>query len=362
MKIIDILKKLEYLSYMLMLERILNVRAFFKPYRSGRPLVVANIGNDDSTRGDTHGLIGIAKAISKRLRGDTVVADINFTKDLSNQGIEGHTHDVILSNYFETKRLPDIFLTASLNLNHNMRQYLKKKNIFCMAEYNEQYSSKLLNGDNSLVAHHLTTEILEEEGLRFKQAYPDLPRPLVAVLAMGLSFSKWLAKSLIEKCAPDEQSTIFVCGSRHTQHEAYETFMNELHEARAKAGLNERIVLCGYDFEKNRNTDAYNPYKGLLHQADHILSFASSRSMTSEALATGKTVYLQEGGTSAYDKLIKKGLVKIFDDADNQPFSTSQIVPLNVTDDIAERVIKRYIRHRFGIISSPITGLYNPIV
>lgn len=168
-------------------------------------------------------------------------------------------------------------------------------------------------GENVLVTqaalHRVTPEKLQKEAEKFKDRLEKLPRPRVAVLIGGNSKVHALtptimgdAAEMLEKLAKKEGAGLMVTASRRT-------------------GIDNEAILRA----RLRGLDADiwdgagdNPYFAYLAWADYIIVTADSVSMVSEAVSTGKPVYVVEleGGSRRFnlfhDSLQKKGLTRPF--------------------------------------------------
>ncbi len=171
-----------------------------------------------------------------------------------------------------------------------------------------------LTGPNVVVTagavHPVTPEKLAAAAGRFGPALAHLPRPLVAVLVGGSNRSyrltpavtAALAERLVELCRA-EGAGLAVTPSRRTGRE------NERELRRRLAGV-PSVVWDG---------SGENPYLGYLALADAIVVTCDSVSMVSEAIATGKPVYVVdiEGGSRRlrrfHEMLRADGITRPFD-------------------------------------------------
>lgn len=144
-----------------------------------------------------------------------------------------------------------------------------------------------MSGDNVFVTtaavHRVTDEKLAAAAVQFGPRYADLPRPLIAVLIGGANNRHRLTPEIATRLAHDLKElaartggSLLVTPSRRTGAEN-ETILRD-----ALADVPGEI----WDGEGD------NPYFGLLAHADTILVTCDSVSMTSEACATGKPVYV----------------------------------------------------------------------
>jgi uncharacterized protein len=168
-------------------------------------------------------------------------------------------------------------------------------------------------GENVIVTdtapNRITKERLDAARKEFIEL-AKLPSPRVAVLIGGTSqaykMSEAVTKKLIEnlKKLRDEGYSLMLTASRRTG--------------------NENIQMLKTAFENDDQCLLYtgegeNPYFGFLAHADYLLVTSDSVSMVSDALTTGKPVYIikLEGGAKRISKfhahLINKGLVRWFE-------------------------------------------------
>lgn len=157
--------------------------------------------------------------------------------------------------------------------------------------------------------HRVTPEKLRQEAGKFRSRLEKLPNPRVAVLVGGNSKVHALTPTImgdvaemLENLAKKEGAGLMVTASRRT-------------------GIDNKAIL--HARLQNLNADIWdgtgdNPYFAYLALADYIIVTADSVSMVSEAISTGKPVYVVqlEGGSRRFnlfhDSLQKKGLTRIF--------------------------------------------------
>ncbi|MBI1215852.1 MAG: hypothetical protein GC185_08550 [Alphaproteobacteria bacterium] len=323
------------------------------------PMVLVYIGEDDPSRGDSHGLKGIGQRMAQKLNGKFHYLEDD---DLKRMYLE-NAHDVtapgaqdapapvpepgkksvdmdkLLKRYLKENGKPEIVLSRFGQYNDAIKS---AKPLLIVRDINETLSSRLL-GEKSLVSHHLTPELLKAEGEKFRAQHPDFQGPLIGVLMVDINGYSSFAEKMVSKCAAYPQATIFLCGSRRTPNYDYDNLKEELEKAAKKKGLEGRLRIDGYNFLRGlKNKDAFNPYVGLLDAADHIVLTGNSQSMLSEPLAAGKPVILH-GSFNQYKKLKRKGLVMDFGKcAADKRFETGRIKPVNITEDITDKLIKDF--------------------
>lgn len=121
-------------------------------------------------------------------------------------------------------------------------------------------------------------------------------------------------------------------------------------------GLEERLTVTGYNFRALVNDHGhFNPYVGLLQEADHVIVCGDSRSLISEPLAAGKPVMLYEAGKD-HIGMKQKGLALEFNTcAAHRAFETGKIKPVNLTEDIADKMAQEFRKKAFWHKMNPTT-------
>ncbi len=317
-----------------MLRKIFN-KAARPPYIPEKPVVLVSTLGDDPMRGDSHGYIGIGKLVAEKLGGEYHYIDDDM---LSTLYPGQKNQDLALAAYLGKIGAPDIvFARFSKDW-----QKICGQPPFTIDNINETLIP-IHASEKEIVAHHITPELFKSEGHKFAAAYPDIPRPLVAVM-MANATSHGLSSLLIPAIKDFRESSIFVCSGRRTNEYAYGAMISSLSTSIDKAGLNDRVKILEYPYHA-RGKDTYNPYIGLLDQSDHVIVCGDSQSIVSEAIASGKSVHLF-GGDDNYKRMEKKGLVKQFKKYAGNPLESHAITPVNPTEKAAESIVKSYIRHQ----------------
>lgn len=146
-----------------------------------------------------------------------------------------------------------------------------------------------VRGENVFVTraavHRVTPAKLEEAGQRFGERVAHLSRPLVAVLVGGSNRKHRLSPAIVEKLAEDLLTLTRTAGAGLAVTPSRRT------GAENEAILRRRLV--GVPAEIWDGTGE-NPYFAYLALADAIVVTCDSVSMTSEAISTGKPVYVVE--------------------------------------------------------------------
>ncbi len=197
-----------------------------------------------------------------------------------------------------------------------------------------------LAGDNVIASkaalHPVTREKLAEGGQRWAAAFAHLPRPLVAVLIGGSNRRHRLTPAIATRLADDliglardSGGSLAVTPSRRTGAENEAIFRERFRGVPA-------YVWDGH---------AENPYFGMLALADAIVVTEDSASMTSEAIATGKPVYIAR--LEGESRRLRRFHQMLMDDGITRPFdgrlASWRYAP---PDDTAHAAAE--IRRRFG--------------
>lgn len=311
------------------------------PYLPEKPLVLVSTLGDDSSRGDSHGYIGLGKAVARKLGGEYHYVD---EAALATLYPEIKDDRAALAAYLQKIGTPDIvFSRYPNNWTSGADPDKTYTRPFIIDDINENLG-RWRASRREMVAHHLTPEIYRAEGVKFTAAYPDLPRPLIAVM-MADNTSFGFPQILAAKIRNLPQSTVFVCSGRRTSQSVYNDMISSLAKAFDHRGIEGRVRLLGYDFNSGWKNKAYNPYIGLLGQSDHIIVCGSSFSIVSESVSTGKAVHVFSGNLRHdYKRSVKQGLVIAFNDAAKAPLESRAIPAVNTTEQTAEKIARQYRR------------------
>lgn len=154
-------------------------------------------------------------------------------------------------------------------------------------------------GDNVLVTtgalHKVTPARIASDTIKFADTLAALPQPRVAVLIGGTSKAHTLtpdiARSLadmLKKLVDEQNASLMITASRRTGED------NEKMLREALRGDNIRF----WDGQGD------NPYFAYLGYADYIIVTEDSVTMVSEAISTGKPVYVMplDGGSARFDR------------------------------------------------------------
>lgn len=170
-------------------------------------------------------------------------------------------------------------------------------------------------GDNVIkthfAMHNITKELLADAAKKFAKRFSLYPKPYVALL-FGGSTNKYTLKEKrmhdviteLQRLVNNISGSLLMTTSRRT------------------GGDNLRLLLDAFPRARESRTYIYdgigeNPYLGMLALADHIVVTDDSVNMMSEAVATGKPVYIlklpgHENTKPARfaEKLIKEGIAR----------------------------------------------------
>ncbi|MBL8711665.1 MAG: mitochondrial fission ELM1 family protein [Alphaproteobacteria bacterium] len=300
------------------------------------PMVMVYIGDDDPSRGDSHGFKGIGMRMAQKLHGEFHYLENRHLVDLYPD--ISRPRDAFLK-YLKDHGKPDIMLSRYGYYGDMMTSISPR---LIVSDINERLSDSLL-GENSLVSHHLTPELLEEQGKQFRDNYKEIKTPLVAVMMVNLHDIESFAQKMVSKGAAYEEGvTVFICTSPRTHQNNYAKLKTRLEELAAEKGLSGKLHISGYNFHEHVGQKTFNPYVGLIQEADHVVVAGESMSMVSEPLASGKPVYLYEPG-HGYSSLKKKGLAIDFNTtAADTRFNEHRIKAVNITEDITDRLIDKF--------------------
>lgn len=325
--------------------------------KAAGPLVMAYIGDDDPNRGDSKAAIGLSRLVAEMLHGRYVYVD-EAMLEKNFPALDGMSEQ--LRAYLKQNGDPDIAIgsyateVSSAAVDHPPT--------LVVDDVNESMSSARAN-NSELVSHHLTKELLKAEAEKFRQHYPGIRGPLVAVMLGGEIYSSnclGLARKLSNAAQQYPEITYFICPSRRTGDMKKKLVTSLLKAGPVGDGIrnlfnyavralgltavnlpgNMNVLSVNYKAAKN----GYNPYLGLLGAADHIVVAGESYSLVSEALFTGKNIYVYKPGNE-YPTLISRGyVVDIEDDDCKHQFPTEPMEPLDLTGSVAKSIVEEYGR------------------
>ena len=312
-----------------------------KSVRTPKPVVLVSVLNDDKTRGDAAGWKGLGQSMANMLDTRCMYIDDDVLEALypefSGAGTSflyrkfitefGH-QDIIIG-----RLAPDAFTGMSLYDDHTMH----------VSRINESLSSNYLR-EPELVSHHLTPEILDEAGEMFDQNYPDIKKPLITVFlsVQGPESIEDFTEKMTDILQNYKQGTIFFCGSRRTYAEDQIFAVDGLNQKLAESGLDQKFDIINWEFDRQ----GYNPYKGLIARSDHFVLWGSSQSLLSEPLVTGRTVHTYNNGDNKQSLTSRGYVFDLMNIPEGQGFQTLKQKPLNITDQLAEKILEEFNKNR----------------
>lgn len=303
------------------------------------PRIYYVLNGDDPTRGDSHGYAGIGRAMAEKLGGRFFQIDDETLADL----YPGTSHAYDREQLFLQEHGPaDIVLCRSIR----STGCFIDRNTIVIEGRNENIGTE--RDKDMLVAHHITPALLADEGRTFRNHYQDrLQGTLIALLLVeNIACPRLLGQALVRQALQNDQATIFLTTCWRTTETDYHQVMEGCRTAIEAAHAQDRVTLLDYHLNAERKNEhataqSYNPYTGLLDQADHIILWGTSLSMFSEAVATGKTIHVSCIGhdNGGFKHLESKGVVRGFD-FETPALETRQGLPIDKTGEIAEKLIK----------------------
>ncbi len=318
--------------------------------------VWAYIGTDDPTRGASHGAVALARLVAKKLNTqmlyvDEAMLERSFpnTRPLSAQlekllAREGQP-DILIGQTSEqltlktpatpTFLIDTIMTTMAINLYHDG----------IMAE---------------VVPHHVTPDVLHKAGQAFQARHPELKHPLTAIFANTIDPTPASIGMLAESCLKTGGSYYFCPSTRRTARISYDSLTDTFAQL-----VNDDVYVAAIDDVRT----GYNPYLGLLDQADHVIVLGESRSIVSEAVTHGRPVHVDwrsdrpECPTEQhYAALEQTGYVKyIYEQNSAAALDSTYLPPLNSTEAIADHIVQEFDRAaRLRTLRPDMMGLQNP--
>lgn len=196
-----------------------------------------------------------------------------------------------------------------------------------------------LTGDNVLASkaaiHPVTPQKLADGARQWGSKLADLPRPLIAVLIGGSNGRHRLTPEVMRRLADDLATLARETGGALA-----------ITPSRRTGAENEAVLR-----EQIKGVPAYlwdgkgdNPYFGLLALADAIIVTEDSVSMTSEAVATGKPVYV--AALAGDSRRLRRFHQMLMDDGITRPFdgklASWTYAPPDDTGHAAAEIRKRF--------------------
>ncbi len=325
----------------------------YRRFNAQKPYVLVDISSDEPTRGDTHGYIGIAQRLAKRLGAKLCVTDSAALRER----YPSMSYYKRYASFFRDEGCPDFYFSR-----HSMSGagIVSARGTGVIVNiFNESIYSALRQGFEKgydqlgypvrIVPHHLTHEDLAHEGQKFAEEYADLPRPFIGINLIDTDIA-CLQESITKLASLSrayDGATFFVVTTHRTNGTHYDDFVRKL-----KAQLKDTkrcfpVVAFNLNDERRvHGLDLWNPYKGMLDQADHLVQVGQSASMMSEALFLGKSLYVC-APYYAFRRAIDEGFLRSMPDHPaGTPLQTTKTKPLDIVDDCVEELIRKQKDHK----------------
>lgn len=321
-------------------------------YNGALPFIVVDTSNDHPGRGDSHGYIGLAAAVARKIGGRVAVLDRATLADIY-PGVAGENNDVRhvkrLREYFNEHGYPDFYFNVLDHFDVRSCVLDAGGGGIVVSNFNENLPSQLLPGyDKSrlgncgIVPHHLTPEALEREGRFFAEAYEGLPRPFIGVnftYADDDGFVGALAR--LKEAYP--QASFFLCGCHRTESDKLQLLAAKLEGLLGDADRYP-VITFDYQFKVDHegHDNFWNIYTGLIDQADHLIVHGKSASMVSEGLMRGRTVYTTYGPADTLGGALRS----FWEHPGGQPLETRTFAPVDVMSDCVEALVDKHAAHK----------------
>ncbi|WP_435640034.1 ELM1/GtrOC1 family putative glycosyltransferase [Micavibrio aeruginosavorus] len=327
----------------------------FRCNKDGIARVWAYIGDNDPTRGECHGSIGLAQRVAEKLNGQMLCVDqamldscfVHTDSIVRQFHILGERHghpDIVigwmtLPEYFTQSPKPTILIPESLGA---MRFNL--------------FSGGILR---DLPPHHLSADRLAAAQTEFLERHPGIATPLTAIFTTDL----WLSADAIEHVSTmiwngSINGTIYLCPSRRTDDAAYDHLRQifESAAAKPKSGIPATIIAPTW----NDIQSGYNPYNGLVAAADNVIMLGESDSILSECITNGRPVY-NDTIRCAGNALVEQGYVRdIMRHDPSTALDSHPLRPVNSTHIIADHIVAEFDRVSRLRITQPGMVMHEP--
>lgn len=313
------------------------------PFRcnpDGIARVWAYIGTDDPTRGASHGAVALADLVAQKLGVKMLYVD-QFMLEKSFP--KTHSIAAQLPLLLAREGLPDILIGQ---YSTQITDVTGATPTFLIDTIMTTMATNLFQGGKmaEIVPHHVTPGVLHQAGQKFLARHPALKHPLTAIFVNTTAPTEESIQMLADACRATEGTFYFCPSPRRTDPYYYEMLTDGF--AAACKGQNKEIVAADM-----RDVQLfYNPYLGLLDQADHVIVLGESRSVVSEALVDGRPVHVDwKPGTAEYFEerhyaaLENDGYVKcIYGQEAGKPLDSAKLPPLNSTEAIADHIVREF--------------------
>ena len=314
-----------------------------------KPLVMVWVGPDEMNRGDTQGMIGLARNCARLVNGRFICLDDDVvTQMFSKTTLYKDRIKAALKKY----GAPDmLFGRYSTEVYDQMRV---KPRLF-VHDINETIS--LSRDFNRYVAHDITPNKLKDKAVEFYSHYPDIKGPLFGVFIGGSNCQlnndgRDLAKKIYYLAARHDEATIFLCPSRRSKQD-YARLYEHLQTGfsswfddgslsvnfRKAIGRAPNVHIMGEDYLDMLG--GYNPYVGLMGAADHLFVIGDSFSIACETMAVGKPVYM-DFMYRYYDDLVDSGHIIPIHKIGSTKLTKYTVPPVNMTTEIAKVLVDEY--------------------
>lgn len=316
-------------------------------FNGPRPFVLVDIADDNPTRGDTRGNIGLAERIAEKINAKLMIVS-DETLEVPHRPVSQH-RTALMQELFNRHGYPDIILQNRESHSTSTVAVAGKGRGVIVNEFNESLPGTLgvRWPEEIFVPSHLSAKTLQYQGDLFAHEFSEMPRPFIAVNMAGETSGLAAKLASLEKSYPE--ATFFICSCHRTRANEFNRLIKDLVKKLGSAASRFPIVNLDHRLDtENYGVDGvWNPYPGMIAQADHIIISGHSSSMVADVLAAGKSVYLTNflllGNTysNEVERNGGKNLVKyIHDHKDGEPLQTEPIKTIDMTDICADRILK----------------------
>lgn len=339
-----------------------------QPYRcnpDGIVRVWAYIGGDDPMRGESRGATGLAQRVAEKLNGRILYVD----EDMLNTSFP-NTKSMAkkLEKLIERNGRPDIVI------GHTAQQLAHKTDAdptFLIDTILPHIAKDMLpptDGLNLIVPHHLTPDILAKNGQEFSARHCNMARPLTAIFLADLANTDDTAGVIADTCLNGGRGTLYFCPSTRTNQMLYSRTTHDLDKILKRRGLAALFNVIAPPLDEVKN--GFNPYIGLIDQADHAVLIGESQSIMSEAIINGRPLHIHSTDSPAllktfehhYQPLADAGYVRyLHHQKPNQTLNCTRLPPIDTSDIIATKIANDFDRSaRVRTLRPGMMALQNP--
>ncbi len=338
------------------------------PYNAPQPFVLVDISCEIEARGDSHGFIGLGRRLAEKTGGKYRFLDkFNLAQfglpqdDIDTQNLDEYRASNLkrvrqLERFFASEGYPDFILTRGWST--TMDCVDGKAAGLMLNNINECITSTFMRSRmrepdfDVFVPHHLTPEVFAHEGRRFAEEFADLPRPFIGInlIEKGAVDIGTMTRKLGDLKHAYPEATFFICCTHRTD----PGFMNMFYYMLKQhfTGEEDRYPVIKYDhkydLDHHDKSDYWNPYIGMLDQADHIVQIGVSRSILSESLAAGKTVHMFDLYRGSYNYCKAMGHYQ-----KGEPLVSPPVKTPDRTSEVAEAIILKHAELKKEFFSHP---------